>query len=119
MPQNITGPKHWLQKDSRKLVADLFYIMYRIKILLLDICFTRLLITTNEGPVRIQYKCLVPIYVFPEMKLRFKSGLQGSVSQFSHSCICEQFIYSHDRSTTDRSKEYINRSQIHECRNWE
>jgi hypothetical protein len=27
--------------------------------------------TTNEGPVRIQYKCLVPIYVFPEMKLLF------------------------------------------------
>jgi hypothetical protein len=25
----------------------------------------------NEGPVRIQYKCLVPIYVFPEMKLLF------------------------------------------------
>jgi hypothetical protein len=24
--------------------------------------------TANEGPVRIQYKCLVPIYVFPEMK---------------------------------------------------
>jgi hypothetical protein len=22
--------------------------------------------TANEGPVRIQYKCLVPIYVFPE-----------------------------------------------------
>jgi hypothetical protein len=26
--------------------------------------------TANEGPVRIQYKCLVPIYVFPEMNLR-------------------------------------------------
>jgi hypothetical protein len=26
--------------------------------------------TANEGPVRIQYKCLAPIYVFPEMKLR-------------------------------------------------
>jgi hypothetical protein len=26
--------------------------------------------TANEGPVRIQYKCLVPIYVFLEMKLR-------------------------------------------------
>jgi hypothetical protein len=26
--------------------------------------------TANEGPVRIQNKCLVPIYVFPEMKLR-------------------------------------------------
>jgi hypothetical protein len=25
--------------------------------------------TANEGPARIQYKCLVPIYVFPEMKL--------------------------------------------------
>jgi hypothetical protein len=26
--------------------------------------------TANEGPVRIQYKFLFPIYVFPEMKLR-------------------------------------------------
>ncbi len=26
--------------------------------------------TANEGPVRIQYKYLVPSYVFPEMKLR-------------------------------------------------
>ncbi len=25
--------------------------------------------TANEGPVRIQYKYLVPIYVFPKMKL--------------------------------------------------
>jgi hypothetical protein len=26
--------------------------------------------TANEGLMRIQYKCLVPIYEFPEMKLR-------------------------------------------------
>jgi hypothetical protein len=26
--------------------------------------------TSTEGSVRIQYKCLVTIYVFPEMKLR-------------------------------------------------
>jgi len=26
--------------------------------------------TTIEGPVRIKYKCLVSIYVFPEMKMR-------------------------------------------------
>jgi hypothetical protein len=38
-------------------------------------------------------------------------------SQFPHSCICERFTYSHDRSTY--SWEYINRSQIHECINWE
>ncbi len=31
----------------------------------------RNLYTANEGPVRIQYKCLVPMYVFPEMKLLF------------------------------------------------
>jgi hypothetical protein len=29
------------------------------------------LYTANEGPVRIQYKCLVPIYGFPEVKLLF------------------------------------------------
>jgi hypothetical protein len=27
--------------------------------------------TANKGPMRIQYKCLVPIYVFPEMRLFF------------------------------------------------
>jgi hypothetical protein len=27
-------------------------------------------LTANEGPVRIQYKCLVPIFVFPEIKMR-------------------------------------------------
>ncbi len=26
--------------------------------------------TSNEGPVRIQHKCLVPIYLFPKIKLR-------------------------------------------------
>jgi hypothetical protein len=46
-------------------------------------------------------------------------------SQFLHLCICEQFIYSLHRSTCFAAKEvdplweYINRSQMHECRNWE
>jgi hypothetical protein len=31
--------------------------------------------TANEGLVRIQYKCLVPIYVFPEMKLLFPNRI--------------------------------------------
>ncbi len=41
---------------------------------------------------------------------------------FPHTCICERYIYSKDRSTyfvADRSWENINRSEIHECRNWE
>ncbi len=49
----------------------------------------RLPYTADE--VRIQYKCLVTMYVFPEMKLRglviFKTELQFSVSQFPH-CDC-------------------------------
>ncbi len=36
----------------------------------LSLCPHNLLYTANEGLVRIQYKCLVPIYVFPEMKLQ-------------------------------------------------
>jgi hypothetical protein len=35
-----------------------------------ELAFKLQVYTANEGPVRIQYKCLVPIYVFPEMKLR-------------------------------------------------
>jgi hypothetical protein len=50
--------------------------------------------TANEGLVRIQYKCLVPIYVFLEMKLRglviSKTELKCSVSQFPYSCSCSQ-----------------------------
>jgi len=44
--------------------------------------------TANEGPVRIQHKCQVPIYVFPEMKLCgcviSITELSCSVSQFPH-----------------------------------
>ncbi len=59
-----------------------------------------------------------PIYVFPEKG--------AALLPFPHSCVCERFIYSQDRSTyfpaaewADRSWEYINRSQTHECRNWD
>jgi hypothetical protein len=45
-------------------------------------------------------------------------------SQFPHSCVCLRFIYSHDWSAysaagkyLDRSWEYINCSQTHECGN--
>ncbi len=58
-----------------------------------------------------------PIYVLK--KLRHQP-------QFPHSCFSERFIYSHDRFTyfpaaeqADRSWEYIDRSQKHECRNWD
>jgi hypothetical protein len=55
-----------------------------------------------------------------------RKGISGSQSQFPHSCVCERFIYSHDRSPyifcwrkyVDWSWDFINRSQTHESWNW-
>ncbi len=43
--------------------------------------------TGNEGPVSIQYKCLVPIYVFPEMKLLFPKQNYNVLSPSSYTYI--------------------------------
>ncbi len=55
-----------------------------------------------------------------------RKGIAWPQSQFSHSCVREWFIYSHDGSAysaagkyVDQSWEYINRSQINECGNWD
>ncbi len=55
-----------------------------------------------------------------------RKGILWPQSQFPRSCVCEQFIYSHDRPSysaagkyEDRSWEYINRSHTHECGNWD
>ncbi len=81
--------------------------------------------TANEEPMKILKKCLVSIYVFPEMKLVFPKQ-HYNVSQFLHSYICEKFIYFQDQSAysasgkyVDQSWEYIKRSQTHECGNWD
>ncbi len=53
-------------------------------------------------------------------------GIARPQSQFLHLCVCERFMNSQDWSTylitakyVDRSCEYINLSQIYECRNWD
>jgi hypothetical protein len=43
--------------------------------------------TANEGQMRIQYKCLVPIYVFPEMKLLFPKQNYNVLSPSSYTHI--------------------------------
>jgi hypothetical protein len=54
------------------------------------ISYTRGHYTANEGPVRIQYKCLVPNYVFPEMKLcSLVISLLGSHSFNMHYVYCQ------------------------------
>ncbi len=58
-------------------------------------------------------------------KIRFMYSQTGTArprSQFLHSGIGEQFIYSQDLSAflaAGRSSAYINRSEIHECGKWE
>ncbi len=88
-------------------------------------CFN--IYTANEEPVRIQYKCLLPIYVFPEMKLctvqprYFKNIIIMFCLQIP---VRDLYISSISLSTllqakyVDRSWEYINHSQTHGCRNW-
>jgi hypothetical protein len=77
--------------------------------------------TANEGPVRIQYECLVPIYVFPEMKLfarprYFQNRIIMFCLQFPHHVSVSGFVYSQHRSAEDLSWEYKNCKQIHEFR---
>ncbi len=75
--------------------------------------------TANEGPLRTQYKCLVPIYVFPEMKLLFPKQNYNVLSPSSYTNISVRYlyIYFHDLCAysaagkyVDRSLEYIYRS---------
>ncbi len=83
--------------------------------------------TSNEGrPVRIQYKCLVPIYVFPKMKLLFPKHNCNvlSPSSYTHISVRDLYIswiglpiYSDAGNYVDRSWEFINCSQTHECGN--
>ncbi len=49
--------------------------------------------TANEGPVRIQYKCLVPIYVIPEMKLLFTKHNYNVLSTSSYTHISVRDLY--------------------------
>jgi hypothetical protein len=77
-----------------------------------------------KGPVRIQYKCLVPIYVFPEMK---PSGLAISRKQnynvpspnfHIHVSVNDLYIpriglfHFAAAKYADRSCEYINRPKM-------
>ncbi len=76
--------------------------------------------------MKIQYKCLVPIYVFPEMKLLFPKQNYNVLSPSSYTYISVRNLYTSRISLysaagkyVDQSREYINCSQTHECENWD
>ncbi len=85
--------------------------------------------TRGQNPL-VQYKCLVLIYVFPEMKLwSFIISKQNynvlCPSLHNHVFVSDLYIpgtglpYWHQKNRqTYHGREYINRSKIHECRNW-
>ncbi len=83
----------------------------------------------NEEAAKILYKCLVPIFVFPEMNLLFpKQDCNVLSPEFLHSYICEKFYLfpgsvclfcCREKQYVDQSWEYIDRSQTHECGNWD
>ncbi len=66
--------------------------------------------TANEGPMRIQYKCLVLIFVLSKMKLLFPKQNYNVLPPSSYTHIFPG-------KYVDRSWEYVNRSQTHECGN--
>ncbi len=49
--------------------------------------------TENEGPGRIQYKCLVPIYVFPVMNLLVPKQIYNVLSPSSYTHISVIYLY--------------------------
>jgi hypothetical protein len=49
--------------------------------------------TPIERQVRIQYKCLVPIYVFPERKLLFAKQNYNVLSPSSYTYISVRYLY--------------------------
>jgi hypothetical protein len=49
--------------------------------------------TAKEGPERIKYKCLVPIYVFPEIKLLFPKQNYNVLSPSSFTYISVRDLY--------------------------
>ncbi len=61
----------------------------------------------TKGPVRIQYKCLVLIYIFPEMKLLFpkQNYIVLSPSFYTHI-----FVRVQDRSAYSAAGKYVDQS---------
>jgi hypothetical protein len=78
--------------------------------------------SANKGPVRILYKCLVPIYVFREMKLLFLKQNYNvlSPSSYTHISVRDLYIFIIGQpillqGNVDRSWKYIICSQTLEC----
>ncbi len=83
--------------------------------------------TANEGLVRIQYKCLVPIYVFPEIKLLFLRENCNGLPVPTLKYLWEIYLFPGSVCLLCCRKIWgpilgiycINRSHTHKCGNWD
>ncbi len=89
--------------------------------------------TANEGPVSIQYKCLVPILCIPRNEIARHGHFQNRIIMFclpisTFTYLWAIYIFPGARAVclfcySQRGRLmlgiYINRSEVHECRNWE
>ncbi len=74
--------------------------------------------------MRIQYKCLIPTYVFPEMKLLFPKQNYNAPSPSSYTHISVRDLYISRIGLPillegNMSWECINRSQTNDGGNWD
>jgi hypothetical protein len=76
------------------LFKSLSHILYGWVRLIVSLRLISWTCAANEGPVKIQYKCLVPIYIFPEMKLLFPKHNYNvlSPSSYTHKSVRDLYI---------------------------
>ncbi len=61
--------------------------------------------TANDGPVTIQFKRLVPIYIFPEIRLLFPKQNYNILPPSSYTHLSVSDLYVQDRSAYAAGKE--------------
>ncbi len=125
-PPPPTPPKDWCNLLIYHLACHCLYVegvIHCIQIIVLCTVHT----ANEEPPVRIQYKCLVPIYVFPETKLLLSKQNYNVLFPSSYTHISLRDLYISriglpillQGNYMDGSWKYIHRSQTHECGNQE
>ncbi len=123
---HVKNPNQPPLSTLNNLTRSYWYIIFGILRGLAKFCFS-MLVTFSENVRHRRSFVLHCKEKIPKLETNIpRKGFTGPQSQFPHSFVCERFIYSHDRSASfccrkyvDRSRDYKNRSQTHECGNWD
>ncbi len=115
-----SGKKHFCYLAGLWQIVNSSY--FPLKFLMLDTMHVHCICKWRAG----ENKCLVSIYVFPEMKLLFPNRIIMSLSPSSYTQISVRDLYISRiglpillQGIYGPIWEYINRSHTHECGNWD